>query len=270
MNWLIDGQPGLLDPADRGLAYGDGVFETIVFDGKDLRFWSYHLARLAEGLKRLGIGPVDELTLLEECHRLAGDTPRIIKVIVTRGTGERGYQGKLNGTPRRIVGAFERPPKPELPVSIRVCKHRWPHNAALAGIKHLNRIDQVIARSEWSSGPWFDGLMLDPAGRVISGTSSNVFAVVGKSLVTPRLDQCGVDGTLRRVIMEHGPRWGYPVRETTLWLDTLRSADEMFLTNAVMGALPVSRLEEWVLATGPATGMINDQLGSLVGSTNKQ
>lgn len=270
MNWLIDGSPGLLDPTDRGLAYGDGVFETIVFDGRNLLFWSYHLARMAVGLERLKIGPVDELALLEECHRVAGGAPRVVKVIVTRSTGERGYKGALNRPPRRIVGAFNRPPKPEGPASVRICEHRWPYNAALAGIKHLNRLDQVIARNEWSDPNWFDGLMLDPAGRVISGTCTNLFAVVGERLVTPRLDRCGVHGTLRHVIMEHGARWGFPVTEMTVWPDTLRSADEVFLTNALVGALPIDRLQQWPLATGPVTGMIGQQLEALVGTTAKQ
>lgn len=269
MKWLIDGSPGLLDPADRGLAYGDGVFETIVFDGRQLVFWSYHLARLAKGLARLGIGAVDELALFEECSRVAGQAPCIVKIIATRGSGKRGYGGALNIAPRRIVGAFELPRIPDGPAQLRICNHRWPYNPTMAGIKHLNRLDQVIARSEWSSQEWFDGLMLDGAGRVISGTSTNVFALLDGALLTPRLDQCGVHGTLRSVIMEHSSRWGFPVREATLWLDSLRHADEVFLTNAVVGVLPVSRLEKWALATGPVAGMIAEELKNLVGMASR-
>lgn len=245
---LINGKPGgAIAVTDRGLAYGDGVFETVpVADGSP-RFWPRHRARLQDGCRRLAIAFDDWRALDEEVRRLAEDSgDAVIKVIVTRGDGARGYRPPLPAKPTRIVLAL---PPPDYPddfrrrgVAARFCRKRLADNPDLAGIKHLNRLEQVMARMEWGD-EYQEGVMLDGRDRVIEGTMSNLFAVEDGGLRTPLLDRCGVSGVMRGWIIEACRQCGIPVREDRLSREDLLRADGVFFCNVLIRVWPVRRLE---------------------------
>jgi 4-amino-4-deoxychorismate lyase len=116
----------------------------------------------------------------------------------------------------------------------------------LAGIKHLNRLEQVMARAEWDTPAIAEGLMLDRQGHVISGTQSNLFMIKGKQLLTPRLSEAGIAGVVRGLVLESAPRFSLQPQLAELTVEDLKHADALFMTNAIMGLCPVSRFEQTV------------------------
>ena len=245
----IDGVEGTAVPADdRGLQYGDGLFETILVRGRIPRFLAAHLARLARGCVRLGI-PYDEETLRSDVARALVRAPAlaILKVIVTRGSAPRRGYAPQAAPPRRIVTLWETPDADALArgVMLGVAQSRVATNAALAGLKHLNRLDNVLAAAEIDANG-FDVLMLDVADRVISGTSCNLFIAREGRLATPKLDTAGVAGVLRAIVLREAPKLGIIVQERALTLADLSGAHEAFITNARIGVVPVSRVGEHV------------------------
>lgn len=245
---LINGRPGDgLPPTDRGSAYGDGVFETIAVTDGVARLWPRHRARLLDGCRRLGIAFDDAAALDEEVRSVAARSAEaVLKVVVTAGDGGRGYRRPALQQPTRIVAAL---PPPDYPddfavrgVAVRFCRKRLAYEPDLAGIKHLNRLAQVIARMEWRD-EFQEGIMLDYQDRVIEGTMSNIFVVTGDTLQTPVLDCCGVRGIMRDWIIETCRERGIAASETRLGREDLLRADGVFLCNAVIRAWPVRTLE---------------------------
>jgi 4-amino-4-deoxychorismate lyase len=252
---LINGQAGTTVSAhDRGLLYGDGLFETVRVVGGVAPLWARHMARLAQGCARLGL-PVPETGLLaSELQAVVGGMDAaVVRITVTRGEGTRGYAPPALVQPTRVVAAFPMPPLDPRAASqgvrVRVCELRLAEQPRLAGLKHLNRLEQVLARAEWSDPEIAEGLLLDGAGRVICATMANVFAVFDGVLVTPALERCGVAGVARAEVLATQLR--AQVRD--LRLDELLDAGEVFLTSSVRGILPVQAVGDKVLAPGPVT-----------------
>lgn len=239
---------------DRGLAYGDGLFETIRWTAGRAPLWDRHLARLAAGCRRLGIPAPDSATLADEAARVIGtERSAIVKLIVTRGAAQRGYASAPRASATRIVAAF---PLPALPrawyaegICVRTCALRLAAQPALAGIKHLNRLEQVLARAEWSDPAIVEGLLFDSAGHLVSATAANVFVVVDGRVRTPPVDACGVAGVLRGALLDGIA--GITVAPVTK--DDLRRADEVFLSSSVRGVLPVRDVDGRAHAIGPRT-----------------
>jgi 4-amino-4-deoxychorismate lyase len=258
---LVNGREGgSIDPFDRGLAYGDGLFETIaVVDGRP-RFLEWHFERLASGARALGF-PAPELdSLRTEIATVAGEPRCVVKLILTRGAGERGYRPPRKPEPTRIVAGSPWPAaKDSAGAGARLgwCATRLGRNPALAGIKHLNRLEQVLARSEWDDDAMDEGLMLDEVGQVIGGTQANLFARVGSGWVTPRLDGCGVAGVMRRAYRHWLAGEGVPVAERALAVAEVESASALVLTNALIGARPVRALAGRALVADPAAAAFN-------------
>ncbi|HSC47396.1 MAG TPA: aminodeoxychorismate lyase [Gammaproteobacteria bacterium] len=255
----VNGEPREDIPAgDRGLHYGDGVFETLaVLDGR-VRLLEHHLDRLAEGCSRLGFVAPDLDLLRDELRAAAhGQARAVLKLLVTRGTGGRGYRPPVGTGATRIL---LRRPWTERPqawwqegVRVRVCTTRLGRNPRLAGLKHLNRLEQVLARAEWDEEAQ-EGLMQDEGGFVIEGTMSNVFLVHEDGRVlTPRLDRCGVAGVMRRHLLEKAERAGLTVSVAELPLTDFASAREIFLCNSLIGVWPVARLSERLYPAGRVT-----------------
>lgn len=242
---------------DRGLAYGDGVFETIRVTRNGPVLMSYHLQRLNDGLKTLAIR-LDWSSLIAELDEYPGfHEPGIVKLIITRGQGSRGYSCEQVSNPSRILTTHPEPDYPvcyyEQGVSLYPCKTKLSGNPLLAGIKHLNRLEQVLARQEWQGQQFQEGLMLDQRGNVVEGVFSNLFVVRNGLLLTPRLDQCGVFGVMRRWLLEQFSNTGYNVIESELSRDEFLNADERFYCNSVYGVWPVSRFEQNTWNIGPVT-----------------
>lgn len=225
---------------DRGLAYGDGLFETVlVRDGQPL-LWDYHLARLQRGCALLDINAPDA-GLLATLPAKAGAGLAVLKVILTRGSGGRGYQPPAEPAPRLRwqLSAFEpRRERWQRGVAVRHCRLRLAEQPALAGIKHLNRLENVLARREWSSSGIAEGLLSSVGGRLVEATSMNVFWRCNGRWQTPRLDRCGVAGTLRAALLER-----QAVDEAELDPAALASVDGLCLGNSVQGLWPVTALE---------------------------
>lgn len=272
---LIDGAAAEgIAVLDRGLHFGDGVFETIACLRGRPRFLALHLQRLAEGCRRLGFSPPAAERLRDEIGRLAGAQDRaIVKVIVTRGQATvRGYSVSGRERATRVVIRYPWPVEDPVPqqqgVSVRVAAMRLGENPALAGLKHCNRLEQILARSEPEAATAAESLMLSRSGKLICGTMTNVFLVDGPPhaprLRTPALDLCGVAGVMRRVVLREAARAGVAAMECDLWPADAAAATELFLTNARVGIWPVSRLQERILIPGPVTRRLQSLLRPLL------
>lgn len=254
---LVDGRSTtLITVADRGFQYGDGCFTTLeVRQGVPL-FQERHLQRLQRDYTRLRI-PFDQTAALHaELAAMAAEGGNgVLKVILTRGAGGRGYRCPEPPQPSRVLSFH---PMPEYPtawasagVALHLCKTRLGINPALAGIKHLNRLEQILARAEWTDPDTPEGLLLDAQGCVTEGTMSNVFLVQGGVLTTPKLDRCGVAGVMREMVMELAAGMGLRVRQRRCRLADVYQADEVFLSNCLIGLWPVRRLGEHAWRPGP-------------------
>jgi 4-amino-4-deoxychorismate lyase len=266
--WLVDGVPGrLLQPDDRGLQYGDGLFETIAIRNGTARFLDRHLARLHEGCLRLGLPAPDGALLADEIGGiLEGAVQGTVKVILTRGTSTRGYRPPAECTSTRLIGFWpEWVPEvvPDQGVVVRMCRTPASLNAVTAGLKTLNRLENVLARAEWRDQSVAEGLMCDAEQRVVGGTMSNLFVVRGGRLTTPTLTHSGVRGVMRGVIIEEARRAGFVVDEDEIAAADLIKADEMFLSNSLIGIWPVSQFAGRLLEPGLVTRMVAALLGDL-------
>jgi 4-amino-4-deoxychorismate lyase len=247
----IDGVPGTALPADdRGLQYGDGVFETVLVRGRRARFLEAHLARLSSGCARLGIAGNFLALLRAEIDAAVAMAPplAILKIIVTRGTSRRrGYAPQGDETARRIVSLWPAPAREAAlweGVEVRVANIRLGENPALAGIKHLNRLENVLAAAESGASAVFESLLLDSSGNLVSGAMSNVFIVRAGAVATPLIDRCGVAGVMRGIVLRECAALGIAIAEQRLTLEDLYSASEAFITNARIGVVPVRRVGE--------------------------
>lgn len=247
----------MIESTDRGLAYGDGVFETIaVNDGVPLAL-DRHLARIEAGCRRLGF---DAPPLADDIRdRCAGHARAVLKVIVTRGEGGRGYRPPTDPVPTRVITLHAWPAHDpawaEQGVAVRWCETRLAIQPALAGLKHLNRLEQVLARAEWAGvDRWQEGLMCDMDGNVIEATQANVFIVAGGRLRTPRVDRCGIEGITRARLIEAADELGIVCEAAMFDAGAVDSADEVLLCNSVIGIWPVREVGDARFeAPGPVT-----------------
>lgn len=259
--WVNGREQDQLPLNDRGLHYGDGVFETMAVHEGRVPLWPRHWRRLLAGCGRLGIEGLDGRVLREEVAALSQGCERgVLKLIVTRGEGGRGYRpprGSDAGPPTRILIRSAWPDYPpqywEEGISARLCQTRLAANPALAGLKHLNRLEQVLARREWYDPGIAEGLMCDADGNLVEGTQSNVFIVRAGRLLTPPVDRCGVAGVMRGLILDRAASWGLRAQEALLPWAELAQAEEVFVCNAVTGVWPLRRIETWSFPYGPHT-----------------
>lgn len=227
---------------DRGFAYGDGVFETMRAHAGAVPWWDAHWARLIRGAARLRMTLPDQDRVLAEAESLLGGAGGVLKLVVSRGCGGRGYAPPAAATPTWVLSRHALPsPFPER-LTLRWCDTRLGLQPALAGIKHCNRLEQVLARAEWDGAPEpertaDEGLMRSSDGEVVCATAANLFVLRGGRWRTPRIDRCGVAGICRQWLLG-----AVDVEETVLQVADIETADAIFLCNAVRGILPVVRL----------------------------
>lgn len=257
-----------LTDSDRGLAYGDGLFETVrVNAGGRAPLWPRHRARLLAGAGRLGI-PL-EAAAVERCLEDAvrgQQQAGVAKLILTRGQGGRGYLPPAQPSPT-LIGRFG--PAPQWPDSLRhegldigLCDTPLGDDP-LAGLKHLNRLPQVLARAEVERHGWHEGLLLNARRQPVEATAMNLFAVFGDVLWTPSLQRAGVAGVARAWLLQHAADYGLLPRIDMLPLSRLRQADGVFLANSVVGVLPVRKLAQWVWPVPAPVRQIQQDLQSL-------
>jgi 4-amino-4-deoxychorismate lyase len=247
---LVDGLPENAVPADdRGFTYGDGVFRTLAMHNGRAQWWPQQYAKLAADCGALHITPPLESDLLRDLKTIAAQLPDCaLRITVTRGSGGRGYAVPENPQSRRVVFASPLPEYPahwlEQGISLRVCELRLAAQPRLAGIKHLNRLESVLARAEWIDPAIAEGLLLDVAGHVIEGTRCNVFIVEDGVLATPDLSHCGVAGVTRDLVIAAAGRNGLHCHIEPINRQRLEAATEVFLVNSLIGVWPVAVLEQ--------------------------
>jgi 4-amino-4-deoxychorismate lyase len=248
--------------SDRGLNYGDGLFETALLRNGIVRFLPAHLNRLLEGCQRLGIAHPGDAVLNDDIGKVVGSQREgVLKIIVTRGPGARGYRPPADAVSTRIVALH---PSPEVSnpdgLTVRWCTVRLSRNPMLAGMKHLNRLEQVLAQREWDDAGIGEGLMLDTEGELVCATASNVFIVRNGALLTSDLRFCGVRGVMRAQVLRAASGLGIQTLEEPLRPDDLAEASEVFMTNAVRGIRPVVALESMHWPAGPVAQRLRQAL----------
>lgn len=244
MQAWINGQPSdTIALTDRGLAYGDGLFETIKVRNGRAILLERHLQRLQLGCQRLAI-PLDLPLLHQELDAYLQQLDvGVCKLILTRGVGQRGYALPEPCIPQRILQSASLPQWPvahrESGIELYSCQLRLAEQPILAGLKHLNRLEQVLARAEWSDPAFAEGLLLDQQLRVVDGVFSNIFIVKNQQLITADLSRCGVAGVMRAELLARADAAGIAVAVTDISLEQLLQADEVFTCNSLYGIWPV-------------------------------
>ena len=254
---MINGeQGGSIHVMDRAVMYGDGVFRTMRMDHGQIQCWPQQYQKLAADCQALDILCPARNTLEQELRQLATEDPDcVVKIIISRGEGGRGYRVPTSASPNRVLLSA---PLPEYPaeywkegVQLHLCEIRLSHQPRLAGIKHLNRLENVLARMEWTDPDVPEGLLLDADGWVVEGTMSNIFMRLDDQLLTPDLSDCGVNGLQRDRILRHASRLGLAPKISRFNFPSLLKADEIFISNSLIGIWPVRQIAAVPIALGP-------------------
>lgn len=265
-NILINGKTNdLINVLDRGLQYGDGLFETIAIFQNELLCWDEHIARLVQGCERLKLSTPDVQQLKNEALSFSSSAEKaVLKIILTRGQGGRGYAPPDKTDVTRIVALYPWPQHPaentDSGINTRLCQIRYSQNPLLAGIKHLNRLEQVLARSEWDDTDICEGIVMDTDDNIIEGTMSNIFYAKGNTLFTPDLSASGIKGIIRQKIIELSANLNIEISIQKIALPELLDADEIFICNSIIGVWPVKRIDVQEYQPGKMTALIKQKL----------
>jgi 4-amino-4-deoxychorismate lyase len=246
---LVNGYPAeTVNVLDRGLAYGDGVFRTLRTQAGQPLWWRDHYAKLAADCAALRLTCPDETGLRAEVCQVAEAGEGVVKIVLTRGTGARGYAPPLDQACTRIVLSAPLPAyaQADSPADIiaRWCTLRLARQPRLAGIKHLNRLENVLARAEWDDPAILEGLLCDDSGAVIGGVMSNLLIAKAGELSTPDLSHCGVAGVARARLLRAVARRGISLHIGRLLPDAILAADEVMICNSLIGVRRVARLDD--------------------------
>lgn len=245
-NVLINGfKTTNVDVCDRGFQYGDGLFETIAYKNNKCQLWDEHMQRLRNSCDRLSLTCVDESLWLEDIGKLALKGDAVIKLSISRGISGRGYAYAEGDNVTRVTASFDMPDYPDdnaRGITATICKTPISINTVLAGMKHLNRLDNVLARNEWKGNDITEGFMFDDKEHVIEGTMSNVFCVMGDELYTPILERCGVAGVMRQQVINFAAELNVPVNIVDISKQNFLLMDAVFITNSIIGLWPVKKI----------------------------
>ncbi len=249
VNGVLDAQ---VSPLDRGFAYGDGVFETCKMLHGKIPLWHLHKERLLKSCEKLFIPLSIDLVEAQFANLIASLAANntehaVVKITVTRGQGGRGYRAPESVSPTIVIGVFPTANYPQSyfseGVTVKLCNQRLSCNPSLAGLKHLNRLEQILARAEWQDDAIAEGILLDTQGNLIEAVFSNIFLIKNGELFTPDLSEAGVAGVMRRFIIETlAPQSGLKVHVKRLAIIDLLSADSVFLCNSIYGIWPVQKV----------------------------
>jgi 4-amino-4-deoxychorismate lyase len=242
-----------ISPFDRGFAYGDGVFRTIKMVGGLPEYWPQHYQKLVADCAAINIVcPSAELLMSDLSQLFLADSETenhaaVAKIIITRGEGNRGYTPPAITAPMRVVLKSDMPEYPEKRfsdgINLTVCETRLAAQPKLAGIKSLNRLENVLARMEWNDSTIADGIMLDMNDNVIECTAANIFARFDDTLITPDLRQCGIAGITRQRITELAPTLSLNISVEMFGLEKLCRADEVVICSSLYGAWQVKTVQ---------------------------
>lgn len=253
---LVNGEIStLVETSSRGLNYGDGLFETLLVRNGRPRRWQGHMDRLGIGCERLALTMPPQSILLREVQTVsAGMADAVVKIVIVRGGQGRGYMPPAGENSVRIVSAHRYPDGiAELArkgVRARICELRLGIQPALGGMKHLNRLEQVLASAEIRNNGADEGILLDREEHIVSAISANIFLVMEDRLLTPRLDLCGIRGVVRSHILAG---LGARCEQRRITLDMLQETDEVFICNTVKGIVPVTAIDDHEFGVGVVT-----------------
>lgn len=253
---LVNGEIStFVHAANRGLNYADGIFETLSVHNGRPRRWQAHMDRLGAGCEVLGFVMPAQAILLREVQTVsAGLSDAVVKIVLTRDGRGRGYMPEENSTCVRIISAHVYPggilERAREGIQARICELRLAIQPALGGIKHLNRLEQVLASAELREAGADEGILLDPEDHVISAIAANIFIVLDNRLLTPRLDRCGVRGVVRSQILTD---FAARCEQRRIMVDMLPEAQEIFICNTVRGIVPITSIDRFEYAIGPVT-----------------
>ncbi|TEU21352.1 MAG: endolytic transglycosylase MltG [Gammaproteobacteria bacterium] len=254
---LINGKKQTkLSVFNRLTQFGDGLFETCLVKEGRLLLWSEHFLRLEKGRSQLKINPVSEKQWLKDIAKalsIAKLDQAVVKVMLSRGESQRGYGFEVGIEPTRIIIVSSVPEKALNQYVLTTCQSGYATNQLLSNIKHCNRLEQILARVELQSD---EGIMLDDNGCVISVTQGNIFAIKSGVLLTPGLDECGIEGTRRSTVLKIAKDLGLQVNVGAITLQELYECDEVFITNSVIGIKPVTKINHKVFTQQQATQKI--------------
>ena len=234
-----------VDVRDRGFQYGDGVFETIAWRDNTLQLWDEHMQRMQQACKRLSLACVEASVWLDDLKKLQLENNAVIKLSITRGLSGRGYAYTQGDSVTRVAAVYPWPDYTEnnkQGITAKFCHTPISINPLLAGIKHLNRLDNVLARNEWHDTDISEGFMLDNQQHIIEGTMSNVFCVLDDELYTPRLDLCGVEGVMRGQVIKLAESMNIPVNIIEISKQNFLQMDAIFVTNSIIGLWKVNKI----------------------------
>ena len=253
--WVNGEVQDYIHVSDRGLQYGDGFFETILISGKSLPYWDFHLKRIKDTQRRLNFNLDYQLLLqiiskvLKEISISSLSDFHVLKLIFTRAFGGKAYSpiGADGSTIIAIARTF-------LPLDVKTvntgvyvapCQFVLPMNSAIAGMKLLNSINYVLASFELTEENIFEGLLCDKYGNYIEGTKTNIWFISGERITTPSLEHAGVAGVMRSYLLSNLKKYiDFDIRIKNINQELLLEADEMFLTNAVLGVVPVKSIKD--------------------------
>ena len=245
---------------DRAVQYGDGVFETIAVDNFVLKFWNEHYQRLNKGCRILKIKCPKESFLKKEINNFIKRIKNkkfVLKIIISRGKGGRGYNPPKKIIPTRILGIYNWPNYPvknyTKGIKINICKTRIALQPSLSRIKHLNRLEQILARSEWQNNIIAESLMMDLNNNIIEGTMSNIFGIKKNIFYTPDLLKSGVEGVMRSIIIKLLKKKKKKIIIKNISHKELLKFEEVFICNSIFGIWPVIKIQNKKFIFGKET-----------------
>ncbi|RVT45263.1 aminodeoxychorismate lyase [Rheinheimera sediminis] len=231
--------PQAPNSTDRSFHYGDGLFTTIrVKDGK-VMLWDLHLQRLVEGTKRLLIHPFDTDELTAKVQQAVSAPHQVMKVLISRGMAGRGYSPQGIESPCCYISTAALPDYrawQQQGIRLDLADFKLAQQPALAGLKHNNRLEQVLIKAELAQTDADELVVLDQSGAVIEVSAANLMFYKEGLWFTPALDQAGVNGVMRQHLMAHRT-----IREGQFCLDDLQQAEALLICNALMGVVPVKQ-----------------------------
>lgn len=257
---------------DRAFQYGDGLFETMAALDGELPLLPLHLQRLQRGLQALKFVDVDLDGIQQACRRHAAEIGTgVVKLMLTRGSAQRGYRLAVQQDVTQVIMLQELPSVPvhywQDGIQLKLCQFRLAHQPALAGIKHLNRLEQVLAASELTQND-IEALVCDMHNNIIEGLFHNIFWVRDNKLYTPDLGNCGIAGVMRAYIIKIAQQQGFFGAEQALCVDELTGIDELFLCNSIHGIWPVNMLEQYSYPIGQVTRQLQEKVNVVVPYNN--
>jgi len=260
--WVNGEQTDKVSVLDRGFSYGDGLFTTIKVDSGCCDLLPEHIDRLQQGLLRLSIAAIDFDILSEDLTNKANHLQNgVLKVTITRGQGKRGYSSVGCDSPTVVISASSMTSSyqawQETGIDLGISTVTLGINPLTAGIKHLNRLEQILVKQQIDDNKWTDAVVLDCQGYVIETSMANIFLCKNNIVYTPCLSSSGVNGLMRQQVINYLDNNNIDIIEDKFKIGAIMNADEIFITNCLMGVVPVTAVNSTLLPIGKITEILS-------------